>query len=696
MTIDNASLINLLGFVTGGALYAMLLAMVLERRGFSYSLRSEPGTISPTVDRLPFITAILGLCWNTSGILVNSLPTVIEDILNRGSRALLIATAFTALGYLPAVVVHSVLRPDGLTKQRKSKLVIVLIAYSLSTVASIMHFYSALIFKIAPSHIALHLLTYGFGSLILVLLVSTRGQANWRAGWIVALAGFAISAVHLSHHDGKNYAWWLELVGHQASLPLVLAILYQDFKFALADIFLKRAFSLLLLVSIVGVIYATVIESSSPLHLTAGESNPRSTGVLLTLWVGTALLYPQLRRGVDWFVDSIVLRRIDYVKLRADLVNIINDQDDQNVVLDAVCKELASALTAQEVRWTSSEVEDNPERAGNRSKSFFSLTKRFDHTGQLVLKRNLSDGNGYTSDLIGRDTAASFQSGMTTAVYIPTAEPPYFFLIVGELRGGRHLLSDDIAMLESVALLVARRIDALRVNHERCERTMHEQEISKLATEAELRALRAQLNPHFLFNALTTISYLIQSSPKRAQNTLMRLTGLLRGVLRRSAGEFTTLGEEIDLIEDYLEIEQARFEERLEVRIDAPTDFRALRVPSLILQPLVENAIKHGISPTKSGGSVLVTFRLIEREPDQTDELSDGPLESQVLKIAVHDTGAGVTQRDLSERRLRGLGLNNIEKRLRCHYGEKASLIISCVPGSGTISEISLPVALPF
>jgi len=147
-------------------------------------------------------------------------------------------------------------------------------------------------------------------------------------------------------------------------------------------------------------------------------------------------------------------------------------------------------------------------------------------------------------------------------VIVPTSEPPQYRLLIGELAGGRRLLSDDLALIESVAVMAARRIDAVRVVHERCARDLHEQEMHKLATEAELRALRAQINPHFLFNALTTIGYLIQSAPDRALETLMRLTAPLRGVLRHSEGEFLTIGEEIDLIESYLEIERARFEDR--------------------------------------------------------------------------------------------------------------------------------------
>ena len=163
-----------------------------------------------------------------------------------------------------------------------------------------------------------------------------------------------------------------------------------------------------------------------------------------------------------------------------------------------------------------------------------------------------------------------------------------------------------MATLEAIAVVVARRIDAIRITHERYERELREQEIGKLATEAELRALRAQINPHFLFNALTTIGYLIQTAPPRALETLMRLTSLLRGVLR-SEGEFTTLGRELEIVEAYLDIEHARFEQRLRVRIDVPPGLRDIRVPPLLLQPLVENAVKHGIAPQRDGGEVSVS-----------------------------------------------------------------------------------------
>ena len=117
---------------------------------------------------------------------------------------------------------------------------------------------------------------------------------------------------------------------------------------------------------------------------------------------------------------------------------------------------------------------------------------------------------------------------------------------------------------------LARRLDSLRVSHERYEHNLREQQISKLAAEAELKALRAQLNPHFLFNALTTIGYLIQDDARPRIGNADAADRTLRAVLKRSRGEFTSLGEELDLVDSYLAIEKARFEERLRVLIDVP------------------------------------------------------------------------------------------------------------------------------
>jgi two-component system LytT family sensor kinase len=264
-------------------------------------------------------------------------------------------------------------------------------------------------------------------------------------------------------------------------------------------------------------------------------------------------------------------------------------------------------------------------------------------------------------------------------VVIPTADAPRHVLVVTGLMGGRRFLSDDVATLETVGLLVGRRVDAIRITRERYTRELREQQIEKLATEAELRALRAQINPHFLFNALTTIGYLIQTAPSRALDTLLRLTSLLRGVLR-SEGEFTTLGRELDIVESYLDIERARFEHRLRVTIDVAKAIRAARVPPLLLQPLVENAVKHGIAPLREGGEVLVSAELQSPDADKAR-----------LVLTVRDTGVGTTLRALEKQQREGVGLRNVERRLAYQYGEAASLVVRTAPGDGMTVTIVLP-----
>jgi LytS/YehU family sensor histidine kinase len=154
----------------------------------------------------------------------------------------------------------------------------------------------------------------------------------------------------------------------------------------------------------------------------------------------------------------------------------------------------------------------------------------------------------------------------------------------------------------------------------------------------------------------------------------MKLTTLLRGVLR-SADSATTLGDEIDLVSAYLEIERARFEERLRIDIDVPGELRGIRVPALMIQPLVENAIKHGIANSRSGGRVAIESR------------SDG----HKLAITVRNSGARATDAEITRGRKNGVGLANLDARLRHQYGDAATLTLVASAGE-TCAEIVLPL----
>jgi two-component system, LytTR family, sensor kinase len=258
---------------------------------------------------------------------------------------------------------------------------------------------------------------------------------------MAALALFSVSALHLIGFHGASEGWTTELLGHHASIPLAFAILYQDYRFALADLFLKRAVTVLVLVSLVFVTWSVL----APM-LAAGPMHGEAVAVLLGAWVATTLLAPWVQRAVSRFVDRVVLRRPNYRQLIEGLTTAVQHCETSEAVLQQTCVALAPAFNAGELTW----------RAG-----------------------------------------APSATRPANEIAVPTAEQPHYVLVVGRLAAGRRLLSDDRTMLERAGFLAARRIDALRLSEERYERMLREREISTLAAQAELRALRAQVNPTF-------------------------------------------------------------------------------------------------------------------------------------------------------------------------------------------------------
>ena len=307
-----AGLVNLVGFATGTALYAMLLVLVL--RG-----HRRPADGRDRGDWLPLATALLGLSWNLGELASYALPRL---GLAAGSVGLS-AMPFPALGLLAAVVVHSVAR--GL---RRGRLVIGL-AYALAVAAAALHLRTIVSGDPAASTLAFQLLTISFGVLIAPLAVITRSQPNGRrALWVLALMLFAVSATHLGSFHSNDDSWWMQLLGHHAAIPLAFAILYQNYRFALGDLFLKHALTLLAIVGLTLAGYSLVL---------AVPPGPVSVGVLLALWVATALVTPWLRHGVVRFVDAVLLGRTDYAVLRAGVAREVGDLTGVDDVLDATC-----------------------------------------------------------------------------------------------------------------------------------------------------------------------------------------------------------------------------------------------------------------------------------------------------------------------------------------------------------------------
>jgi hypothetical protein len=600
MTSSEApALLHIVGYLTGASLYAMLLVMGIGSRGSG---------------RRPIIgTAALGLIWNLGELATHALQGAGLAL----AAAWTAAGSFGALSFLAAVAVHAAGRGPGAEPPDAAAPVgrITGGAYICAAVATLMQLYAAASSRPLPWFPALLVMTAGLTVLAVALLASARRQPNSRrVVWIATLALVAVSALHLGNWHGESEGLATELAGHQASIPLALAILYQDYRFGFVDLFLKRALSFL---AAVAVAYA----GWSFAQITGDLASFPAAGVLLALWVTSALMFPWLKRRISTFVDRVILRRSDYATVAETLSGAIQACASEDDVLVHTCRTISDALDATPVTWRT------------------------------------TDG-----------TVAEAHE-----VAIPTADGPCRVIAVGPLHGGRRLLSDDCVMLDGAAQIAGRRIDAIRLSEERHGHELREREIQMLASESELRALRAQINPHFLFNALTTIGYLIQHAPARALSTLLRLTTLLRAVLK-SEGEFTTLGQECHLIECYLEIERERFEERLDTTLDIPDSLARTTIPALIVQPLVENAIKHGIAGARDGGRVAVSAALT---PD-----------GRRLQVVVSNTGMPLSSVGSPD----GIGLQNVERRLRCYYGDRATFVLRSDPSGQTRAELTLPL----
>lgn len=201
--------------------------------------------------------------------------------------------------------------------------------------------------------------------------------------------------------------------------------------------------------------------------------------------------------------------------------------------------------------------------------------------------------------------------------------------------------------------------------------------------EAELRALRAQISPHFIYNALTAIASTITSDPPRARELVLEFADFTRYSFRRQ-GEFTTLAEELRSIHSYLELERARFGDRLEIVLRVAPESLATVIPFLSVQPLVENAVRHGLEPLEAGGTIAIGAQWSGTHTE----------------ITVEDDGAGADPERV--RALLGedagsphVGLRNVDTRLRQLYGPGGGLVVETAPGAGTLVRMRVPTSQP-
>jgi signal transduction histidine kinase len=279
--------------------------------------------------------------------------------------------------------------------------------------------------------------------------------------------------------------------------------------------------------------------------------------------------------------------------------------------------------------------------------------------------------------------------GRALGVHVPVSLITMFLMIgllvavdlgLGIIREGRTLESHFVIQLRSYAELelilywaIVGAHAAMRWHEAWLTQSTARARLEADLSDATLRALKAQLNPHFLFNALNSVMTLIASDPPAAQRMLVRVSELLRITLAANDEQEVTVAQELELVTRYLEIERIRFGDRLTVEIEAAAPVEEARVPALVLQPLVENAIVHGLSQRPGPGRVEVRARI-----------NDGR-----VVLAVRDDGPGLARP--SAHRGKGIGLGNLRARLERLYGDRFELSLVDDPRGGACVTLVIP-----
>jgi len=207
------------------------------------------------------------------------------------------------------------------------------------------------------------------------------------------------------------------------------------------------------------------------------------------------------------------------------------------------------------------------------------------------------------------------------------------------------------------------------------EERLRASQLEAALLEAQLGALKTQLQPHFLFNTLHSLSDLVLEDPRQATRMIARLGDFLRLTLDDSASQLVSLKRELEFLNCYLDIQRVRFQDRLSVEINVEPQTESILVPNLILQPLVENAIRHGISRRIGPGRLDISSRLVDHH----------------LEIQIRDDGPGLAADDSAGKP--GMGLSNIRERLNRLYGEANALALSNDPRGGLVATLRLPIS---
>ncbi|HTX37319.1 MAG TPA: histidine kinase [Bryobacteraceae bacterium] len=568
------------------------------------------------------LAAALSLAWNLGSLLVLAWPGLSPHTVD-----LLAAFSFSVLSLLPAVLLQVSL--DGRWPM------LAFTGYGLSSAAIFLHWREIYTTGSDLHQMALLLTTFGFLALTAIAVMGaildreSGRAAPSRIAASMCLALFAMSFLHFGHGH-LHQAWSSELVVHHAGIPLALFVLLQDYRFVLLDAFVRFLANALL----AAVLTWLVIAAAFRLVLVKSAGGPLAQAFLLISVCLCLVFFAWLRNCAQAWLTHAVFRH-----------------GGLDQVASAIKDAPAFSGEDEYLTW-----------AAGRMAS----TARADRHAVVAENLVAAAAELHSAALAPAELAAPW-NWAEVIVPVRLGQENSRLILLGRRNGGQRYLGEDLEALTKAASAVAERLDMLR-----------RQEMSRLVAQAELRALQSQINPHFLFNAFNTLYGVIPREAFAARRLVLNLADIFRYFLQ-SEKTFVPLAEEMQIVRAYLEIEKVRLGPRLEVDIQVEEAALRTLIPVLSVQPLVENAVKHGIAQRADAGFVRIRAHLADGE----------------LRVSVVNSGAPPVALAAAEGSPgAGIGLQNVQRRLEICYGSPANLRFHPSAETTTV-EFSIPMPVP-
>ncbi len=573
--------------------------------------------------RLSLTAAALAFTWNAGSLLALGLPK--QDSL---MTAVITTLNFSTLSLLPAVLLHVAL-------QGRHRWIVVT-GYAVSACAILLHLGELFSPDVGLHQPALVVIALGFGFLAVISFFRLRkrdhlaGASEWIS--LICLLLFTTSFLHFNPQH-VSAPWASEVTWHHIGIPLALIVLLQDYRFLLLDTFAR----FLVNFGLASLYIASLLVVNQRFRLwEAIQHGTFLAGIYLVLLCVSLILFAYFRNASQGWMSRVIFRRQSTDNCRKVIAELATAERSEEDLLRRASQEVARHLGARHFAVRAGPVEPN----GMERPS--------------VLFRGERPGDSERE---------SFSAEAQLPVRFSSGDSRY--LIFGPRLGGRRYLSEDLEDMRLLGSAIVEQVERFRA-----------EELKRLVSQAELRALQAQINPHFLFNALNTLYGTIDRGSYIARRTVLNLADIFRYVLQ-SDRAVIQLSEEVKIVQAYLEIEALRLGERLQTELVIDESARSAMIPILSIQPLIENAVKHGISGKSGGGRVSLKA-----------EKSFGG-----LRVTVEDTGVGFEGSSGNQDGKTSVGIENVRRRLLLCHGPEADLHIQS-SSSGTKVTFFLPQAL--